>query len=144
MADLARRAAGTPQATPAQPIVEDAAREWPAPRVAGPPRKRSGIAKWLVAIVLVLAVLVAIAAPPSKQSSGSSAPATTSGVPWADYATDVQPRIESLRAANNCSGLQAEFDNADANNVATLNRTGHNNAELMGYIDGKLREAGCY
>jgi len=25
-----------------------------------------------------------------------------------------------------------------------VNRTGHNNAELMGYIDDLMRDAGCY
>ncbi len=134
----------TPQEPPAQPIVEDPFRDWPAPGVAGPPRKRSGKAKWLVGIGLVLAVLVAIAAPPSKQSSAPSAPATTIDVQWADYATDVHTRIDSMGAAKDCRGLHTEFDTADANNDRTMNRTGHNNASLMGYIDGKLREAGCY
>ncbi len=49
-----------------------------------------------------------------------------------------------MGTAKDCRGLQTEFDNADANNVATQTRTGHNNASLMGYIDGKLRDAGCY
>jgi len=66
-------------------------------------------------------------------SSGSS------GVQWGDYAPGLQARID----AENCAQLQAEFDAADANNVATAGRTGHNNAKLMTYIDAKMRDAGC-
>ena len=49
-----------------------------------------------------------------------------------------------MGAAKDCTGLQSEFDAADANNAATKARTGHNNAELMGYIDDLMRKVGCY
>lgn len=67
-----------------------------------------------------------------------------SDVPWADYASDLRGRIDALAAAKDCTGLQSEFDIADANNDATMARVGHNNADLMGYIDGVMRAAGCY
>ncbi len=66
------------------------------------------------------------------------------GVPWNDYASSLKSTIDSLADAGDCSGLQSQFDAADANNDATMSRTGHNNAELMKYIDGKLRAADCY
>lgn len=74
--------------------------------------------------------------------------ATTEGstidVPWDDYAAQVKITIDDLAIAKDCTGLQAQFDTADANNEATMTRTGHNNADLMSYIDDKLRTAGCY
>lgn len=53
-------------------------------------------------------------------------------------------RIDALASSKDCDGLQAEFNTADANGAATMSRTGHNNALLMGYIDSKMRAAGCY
>lgn len=76
-------------------------------------------------------------------AAGCSSGDGGSGVPWEDYPS-VQSRIDGLAAAKDCAGLQAEFDTADANNAATEQRTGHNNADLMGYIDEALRSAGCY
>ena len=70
--------------------------------------------------------------------------AAVTGVPWGDYASGVQARIDAMATDADCAGLQAEFDQADANGDATMDRTGHNNAELMKYIDGKMRAAGCY
>lgn len=66
-----------------------------------------------------------------------------SGVPWGDYDPSVQQRIDTLARAKECAALQSEFDLADANNAATMSRTGHNNAKLMAYIDDKMRSAGC-
>ena len=71
-------------------------------------------------------------------------PAPVATVQWADYAPGLQTRIVAMANAKDCDGLQSEFDVADANNAATLDRTGHNNAELMAFIDASLREAGCY
>lgn len=75
---------------------------------------------------------------------GWSCTAAGSGVPWEDYSPTVRTRIDALASAKDCAGLQAEFDIADANNAATRERTGHNNADLMSYIDKKMRKAGCY
>lgn len=65
-------------------------------------------------------------------------------VPWADYEVTLQAQIDDLTAAGDCAGLQAAFDTADANNDATMSRTGHNNADLMTYIDESMRLAECY
>ena len=70
--------------------------------------------------------------------------ASKGDVPWEDYAPVVRTRIDGLGAAKDCAGLQVEFNNADANNQVSLNRTGHNNAALMAYIDDLMRKAGCY
>lgn len=93
------------------------------------------------------ATLIGIACLALIGCSGPRTPAAApaaGGVPWSDYAAGVQARIDGLAASKDCTALQGEFDTADANNAATMNRTGHNNAALMGYIDDKMRAAGCY
>ncbi len=68
----------------------------------------------------------------------------STSVQWGDYASDLKGRIDGEAARKDCAALQTDFDDADANNDATVARTGHNNAELMGYIDDAMRGAGCY
>lgn len=63
----------------------------------------------------------------------------SSGVQWGDYA----PGLQALIDAENCTALQAEFDQAEANNAATQARVGHNNAKLMVYINDRIKAAGC-
>jgi hypothetical protein len=77
---------------------------------------------------------------PAVTTPKNDAPA----VQWEDYAPSVKTRIDDLAAQKDCDALQSEFDNADANNEATMARVGHNNAQLMGYIDFLMRNAGCY
>ena len=83
-------------------------------------------------------MLIGLAACSSSAGGGG-------GVQWQDYKTaDLKSQIDALASAKDCAGLQEQFNNADTNNTATMNRTGHNNAELMRYIDARLRDAGCY
>lgn len=97
-----------------------------------------------VAIAL-LAVVATGCSPTTTQPGGATVrPQANESVPWSDYAPGLQARIDSLGDAADCSGLQTEFDTADANNQLTQNRVGHNNADLMAYIDDTMREAGCY
>jgi hypothetical protein len=65
-------------------------------------------------------------------------------VDWSNYAPEVRDRIGALAASGDCAGLQAEFDAADANDATQRARTGDGNADLMGYIDAKMQNAGCY
>ena len=65
-------------------------------------------------------------------------------VDWSKYGDGLQERIDSLAAAADCSALQSEFDTAFDNDELTRERTGSGNADLMAYIDDKLRAAGCY
>lgn len=65
-------------------------------------------------------------------------------VPWEDYSPDVKQRIDTMGSEQQCDLLQQEFDRADAGNEATITRTGHNNADLMSYIDEAMRMADCY
>jgi hypothetical protein len=98
--------------------------------------------RWIIAIVALLIIGTAIAARPiGQQGSGAG---SNPSVQWADYAPDLQSRIDGMRASKDCAGLQTEFNNADTNNAITMTRTGHNNAELMSYLDAQQRAAGCY
>ena len=76
-------------------------------------------------------------------SGGCTSGGGGGGVPWGDYSPSVRSTIDSLGAVRDCSGLQAQFDAADANNQSTMARVGHNNAELMRYINTKMQAASC-
>ena len=65
-------------------------------------------------------------------------------VNWNNYSPKVKQKIDNLTAIKNCQGLQSQFDTAEMNSTAQRNRTGESNSLLMGYIDDKMREAGCY
>jgi hypothetical protein len=95
----------------------------------------------IVAFVGIAIVLVLVAVAGGGLRGGTS---SGSGVPWEDYNASLKGQIDSLARSRDCAGLQAQFDAADANHAATPARTGHNNAELMKYIDGKMSAAGCY
>ena len=71
-------------------------------------------------------------------------PTSSSVVPWEDYAPTLKSDLDQLATDINCAELQSQFDVADLNNQATMDRTGHNNADLMGYIDSLMQNAGCY
>src|SRR5215212_268890 len=95
-------------------------------------------------LALFALALAACGQPSLPSGAATPQPPVGPAVPWSDYTAGLQSRIDSLAASKNCAGLQAEFDTANANNTITINRTGHGNADLMGYIDAKLRAAGCY
>lgn len=59
---------------------------------------------------------------------------------WAYYSPDLKRRIDNA----GCNDLQKEFNTAESNSDGQRARTGEGNSLLMGYIDGKMREKGCY
>lgn len=87
------------------------------------------------AMVVLLAVSAAV---------GLSGCNSSSSVPWEDYAPSVRSVIDGAAADRDCATLQEAFNNADSTSEITRGRTGHNNADLMSYIDEKMRAAGCY
>jgi hypothetical protein len=115
---------------------------------------------WALIALLVVGVITNLSdgEGPDESSQTASEPAETAEeeravveseqpeveVPWEDYDASVKLEIDELAAQNDCEGLQEQFDIADANNEATMSRTGHNNAQLMAYIDQKLQAASCY
>ena len=92
-----------------------------------------------VAVVVLLAIPIA-----SCSSDGSAAVSRKAGVQWGDYPPTLQTKIDALALAKDCDALQIEFNQAHASNLATQNRVGHNNFELLKYIDDKQRAANCF
>jgi hypothetical protein len=110
----------------------------------GGARKDGGPRNFILLIGGIVLAIVVLGWLGGRSATPSPGGGTTTGVQWADYTAGLQGRIDSLAASKDCDALQDEFDNADANNAATMSRTGHNNAKLMAYIDGKMDGAGCY
>jgi hypothetical protein len=90
-------------------------------------------------LVVLLAIPFA-----SCSSDGGAAVQRQVGVQWADYPPTLQAKIDALALAKDCVALQVEFNQADATNLATQSRFGHNNFELLKYIDDKQRAANCF
>lgn len=67
-----------------------------------------------------------------------------SRVQWEDYHPSVRLRIDEFAILGDWSALQREFDIAERNHSLTMQRVGHNNAALMGYIHAVMREGGAY
>ena len=65
-------------------------------------------------------------------------------VKWSNYSPMVKTRIDNFVKEKDCNGLQSEFDAADKNSDLQRNRTGEGNADLMAYLDEKMKECGCY
>ena len=65
-------------------------------------------------------------------------------VDWENSLPGLQALIDSQAAAKDCRGLQAQFDLADRGDKRMTERVGSGNADLMRYIDDKLKAAGCY
>jgi hypothetical protein len=111
-------------------------------------------------LMLVVAALIGscgTAEEPSTESTATTTTATDSSratpptattpaasVDWENYAPEVKARIDALGQAKDCTGLQDEFDTANANDAAQSARVGDGNADLMSYVDEWLRLAGCY
>lgn len=115
----------------------------------------------IVILILILSVVGALAGgSESVTPSASTSPTTTasptpteittedilnnSSVKWENYSPTVKEYIGELIDTRNCSELQTQFDNADANNAAQQNRTGDSNSALMSFLDEQMRELGCY
>lgn len=65
-------------------------------------------------------------------------------VNWAEYGDGMQGLIKDTYNKKDCYTLQGFFDLAVQNNDEHASVFGHNNANLMHYIDELLRSANCY
>ena len=65
-------------------------------------------------------------------------------VQWRDYAPSLQTKIDAMAKAKDCEGLQAEFNDIGATNLAMRTKFGHGNVEILVYIDKREREANCF
>ena len=80
----------------------------------------------------------------SACSSDSAPRQTTVTVPWRDYAPTLQATIDAMAAAKDCQGLLIQFNDIGGTNLAVRTKFGHGNEEILQYIDGKERAAGCF
>jgi len=86
----------------------------------------------VISTVFALAVLLA--------GCGASAPP----VDWGGkYSTTVKSRLDTLIAAKDCDGLEAELATAKATNAAKKRLTGSGTADLVAYIEYGLDKADC-
>lgn len=69
---------------------------------------------------------------------------TTPQPPAGRYVADVVERIDVYASRGDCDALQEEFDAAEALDAAERDRTGEGTADLLAYIDDRMRKAGCY
>jgi hypothetical protein len=64
-------------------------------------------------------------------------------VEWSDYSGTAKASIDAMVAANDCIGLERQLTMAANDNALAINRTGHTNAKLMGYIHDRVDELSC-
>lgn len=110
------------------------------------PKRTIALAETVMPLPAQTSVATPSVTPTPTQTPSPTPTAPPTPVPFfgGKYSTTVRDRIEELAAAKDCAGLQREFDTAERNNLATFRRTGDGTADLMGYIDDKMRTAGCY
>jgi hypothetical protein len=65
-------------------------------------------------------------------------------VQWGDYTPGLQAKIDAMSTAKDCNGMQSEFNQIGATNLAVRNKFGHGNEDVLHYIDDKEREASCF
>ena len=70
--------------------------------------------------------------------------ADSESVPWEDYSPNLETQIDNMVAEQDCEGLRKEFEAADSENEAMKSRTGHDNTDLLAYLDASMLDAGCY
>jgi len=80
----------------------------------------------------------------SSCSTDTAPRQTTITVPWRDYEPALQSKIDAMAAAKDCQGLLIQFNEIGGTNLAVRNQFGHGNEEILQYIDGKERAAGCF
>ncbi len=124
--------------------------------------KFKALKMWQKILVVILLLSVIGAFPGTSDSSNINTPITQSQTPspepvekttlnildessvnWNNYAPSVKQSIADLVDAGDCTKLQNEFDIADGNNVAQLNRVGENNADLMSLLYDQMQKLGC-
>jgi hypothetical protein len=64
-------------------------------------------------------------------------------VEWSDYSGSVKSAIDAMAVAKDCAGLEQQLSLAANDNSGAVNRIGHTNAKLMGYIHEKVNALGC-
>ena len=99
---------------------------------------RTAVGGW-VSLTCVALVLAAC-----SPNDGGGTPSADAVVLWKDYAPSLQAKIDAMADAKDCDGLQLEFNDIGATNLAMRNQFGHGNEAVLKYIDDKERQAGCF
>ena len=73
----------------------------------------------------------------------ASACDTAQQVPWATYASQLQPRVDAATATGNCAALQVFLSAAKTTSRAHEKATGFPNDALVSYIQAAQHQAGC-
>ena len=73
----------------------------------------------------------------------ASACDTAQQVPWATYASQLQPRVDAATATGNCAALQVFLSAAKTTSRAHEKATGFPNDALVSYIQAAQHRAGC-
>ena len=73
----------------------------------------------------------------------ASACDTAQQVPWATYASQLQPRVDAATATGNCAALQVFLSAAKTTSRAHEKATGFPNDALVSYIQAAQDRAGC-
>ena len=89
------------------------------------------------------AACVALVLAGCSGSDGSGATTTTVLV-WADYEPGLQAKIDAMAVSKDCDGMQSDFNQIGATNLAVRQKFGHGNEAVLTYIDAKEREANCF
>ena len=108
---------------------------------AGTARRQASFSVGVAAAAVLLMILSTAC---SSDSAGGGGASGSGAVAWADYEPGLQAKIDSMAVAKDCVGLQAEFNQIGATNLAMRNRYGHGNFEVLQYIDAKERAASCF
>ena len=85
-------------------------------------------------VPVVRPLLAAVALLALTACGGGDTDTDSDTINWGDYAPGLQDRIDEQADAQDCAGLQDEFDTAE----------GNGSVDLRTYIDQQLQAAGCY
>ena len=95
-------------------------------------------------LLMVVAVVMAFATTAcGGQTTATGSAASDAVVQWQDYTSDLQSSIDQQADDKDCAGLLAQIDAAENSNDATIDRTGHDNAQLIRYVNAAIATAGC-
>lgn len=101
---------------------------------------RPGRVPTRVIVVSIVVTLLALVALNRWGLNGSGS------VDWNSYQPGLKTTIDQWAAIPDCEGLQSIFEQSSQKQVEDAQRasSGHGNEVFRGYLDDKMRAAGCY
>ena len=95
-------------------------------------------------LILSLILSISLISPAYAASETKSSVSKQWKINWKEYGSDLYPQLKRYEKYRNCQGLQNIFNLSVQDNKAHAKKYGHNNVNLMKYIDHLLRRAKCY